>query len=106
MTASIASARIDGLARPPDASSPLPSGRERPRSSSCATSASVSALTTDGAQLRQLALGELRVLARSTNSVTTKPSTESPRNSSRSFDSSTPCSAQYERCVSARSRRA
>ena len=46
MTASIASARIDGLARPPDASSPLPRRSDAPRSSSCAISASASALTT------------------------------------------------------------
>ena len=47
MTASMASARIDGFARPPDASSPLPRRIDAPRSSSCATSESVSALTTE-----------------------------------------------------------
>ncbi len=34
-------------------------------------------------------------------SVTTSPSTESPRNSRRSFVISVPCSNAYERCVSA-----
>ena len=39
-------------------------------------------------------------------SVTTRPSTESPRNSSRSFVTSVACSNAYERCVSAASRSA
>src|SRR6266550_3195810 len=34
-------------------------------------------------------------------SVTTRPNTESPRNSRRSFVGSRPCSNAYERCVSA-----
>src|SRR5262249_11607458 len=39
-------------------------------------------------------------------SVTIRPSTESPRNSSRSFVTSSPCSNANERCVSAASRSA
>ena len=62
ITASIASDRIDGFARPPDASSPLPSNITAPRSSSSASSASASAFTTDARELRELAFGELRVL--------------------------------------------
>src|SRR4051794_30733774 len=38
-------------------------------------------------------------------SVTIKPSTESPRNSKRSFVTSRPCSNANDRCVSAASRR-
>ena len=62
MTASIASARIDGLARPPDASSPLPSRSDAPRSSSCGDLGEHLRAHHRGAQLGQLAFGQLRVL--------------------------------------------
>ena len=61
ITASIASARIDGFSRPPAASSPLPSRRRGPRSSSAATSASAVGVHDALAQLGQLALGHVRV---------------------------------------------
>ena len=51
MTASMASARIEGFSRPPEASSPLPSSSDAPRSSSAATSASAAALADVAAEL-------------------------------------------------------
>ena len=54
------------------------------------------------AQLGQLALGEVRVLAVQ-RVGDDSPSTESPRNSRRSLLGSPPFSYAYERCVRARS---
>jgi len=46
MTASMASARIDGLAAPPEPASPFPSRSAGPRPTRVAVSASTSAFTT------------------------------------------------------------
>ncbi len=82
----MASARIDGFSRPPEASSPLPRRRCRPRSSSMATSARQTEFTT-ALRTSVSAPSSSSGSARNTWSATTKPSTESPRNSSRSLDS-------------------
>ncbi len=62
MTASIASARIDGLARPPDASSPLPEAQRRAEVELLRDLGQRLGAHDRGAQLGQLAFGHLRVL--------------------------------------------
>ena len=99
-TASTASARIDAFSRPPEASSPLPRRRSSPTPSSRPTSASVVDETTAARALASCPSGRSGK-AENRWSVTTTPSTASPKNSSRSFDSSPGCSAHHDRCVRA-----
>ena len=98
----MASARIDGFDRPPLPSSPLPSSRTSPSPTSTASSAMVAALTTAARTLASSPSG-MAGNSRKRCAVTTTPSTASPRNSSRSFDSRPPFSAHHDRCVSASS---
>src|SRR5438132_9077631 len=105
MTASIASERIDGFSRPPDASSPLPRASAGPMPSSAASSASTPALTTAARTLASSpSASDVYVPKRW--SVTTSPSTASPRNSSRSLDSVPGFSAHHERWARAKVKRA
>src|SRR5919108_1797159 len=91
------------LSRPPLCSSPLPSRTSSPRRSERATSASACALTIAARSFASSPSGR-RGNASNAMSVTTRPRTESPRNSSRSFVVSRPCSNANERCVNAVSR--
>src|SRR2546423_2657917 len=104
MSASRASARIDDFSRPPDSSSPRPRKRWGPRPSSRATSASTPMLTVAA---RSFAISPSGRWGNSEKimSVTTSPSTASPRNSSRSLFVTPPCSKAYDRCVSESRRR-
>src|SRR5437870_1959182 len=99
MSASRASARIDDFSRPPDSTSPRPRCRWGPRPSSRATSASTPMLTVAA---RSLAISPSGRWGNSEKimSVTTSPSTASPRNSNRSLFVTPPCSKAYDRCVS------
>src|SRR6266480_1783249 len=99
MSASRASARMDDFSRPPDSTSPRPRCRWGPRPSSRATSASTPMLTVAA---RSLAISPSGRWGNSEKimSVTTSPSTASPRNSSRSLFVTPPCSKAYDRCVS------
>src|SRR6267154_5372605 len=99
MSASRASARIDDFSRPPDSSSPRPRCRWGPRPSSRATSASTPMLTVAARSLAISPSGRWGN-SRKIMSVTTSPSTASPRNSSRSLLVTPPCSKAYDRCVS------
>src|SRR5690348_15638274 len=93
------------LSRPPVASSPLPSSRYGPSPngpSPRATSASARMLTTLARSLASWPSGNSGWLWNSAEVITT-PSTESPRNSSRSLVGRPPFSYAYERWVSARS---
>src|SRR5438132_7546102 len=93
------------LSRPPDCSSPLPSRTLSPRPNSRATSARVVMLTMAARNLAS-SPSDLSGKARYTRSVTTSPSTASPRNSNRSFVVGTLCSNANDRCVNAASLRA
>src|SRR2546428_15329 len=93
------------LSRPPDCSSPLPSRMVSPSPSSRATSARVVMLTM-AARSFASSPSERSGNARYTRSVTTSPSTASPRNSSRSLVVGTLCSNANDRWVRAASRRA
>src|SRR5919206_1016025 len=104
MSASRVSARIEDLSRPPEPSSPLPRSTWSPTPRARATWASARMLTTAARSLAR------RPSARSgcrwySASVTTRLSTASPRNSSRSLVGRFPCSYAYDRCVRARSSR-
>src|SRR5688572_28376784 len=88
------------LSRPPLSSSPLPSRTNEPSPSERATSASACAFTIAARSLASSPSGNSGKEAKAM-SVTTRPRTESPRNSSRSLVVSRPCSNAYERCVSA-----
>src|SRR4051812_36732976 len=95
------------LSRPPVASSPLPSRRYGPRPSGPrprATSASARMLTTLARSFASWPSGRSGWLWKSAVVMTT-PSTESPRNSRRSFVGSPPFSYAYDRWVRARSSR-
>src|SRR5690349_5129358 len=96
---------MDALSRPPVPSSPRPSRMKEPRSSPRLTSASARELTTAARNLASWPSGRSGWVVYSV-SVTTRPSTESPRNSRRSFVGRPPFSYAYERWVSARTRRA
>src|SRR3954469_15472698 len=96
---------MDALSRPPVPSSPRPSRMKEPRSSPRPTSASARELTTAARNFASWPSGRSGWVVYSV-SVTTRPSTESPRNSSRSLVGRPPCSYAYERWVSARTRRA
>src|SRR5919106_530699 len=95
----MASARMEVLSRPPESSSPRPSRSSSPSRRSRATSASVIMFTVAARSLARSPSGRSgnRRYARS---VTTRPSTASPRNSSRSFVRSLPCSNACDRWVS------
>src|SRR5918911_2838039 len=95
------------LSLPPVLSSPLPSSRcgpSPPGPRARATSASACMLTTLARSLASWPSGSSGWLWNSAEVITT-PSTESPRNSSRSLVGRPPFSYAYERWVSARSSR-
>src|SRR5689334_21043019 len=96
---------MDALSRPPVPSSPRPSRMKEPRSSPRPTSASARELTTAARNLASWPSGRSGWVVYSV-SVTTRPSTESPRNSRRSLVGRPPFSYAYERWVSARTRMA
>src|SRR5213592_544666 len=96
---------MDALSRPPVPSSPRPSRMKEPSSRPRPTSASARELTTAARNLASWPSGRSGWVVYSV-SVTTRPSTESPRNSSRSLVGRPPFSYAYERWVSARTRRA
>src|SRR3954454_15368392 len=96
---------MDALSRPPVPSSPRPSRMKEPSSRPRPTSASARELTTAARSLASWPSGRSGWVVYSV-SVTTRPSTESPRNSSRSLVGRPPFSYAYERWVSARTRRA
>src|SRR3954454_6005658 len=91
------------LSRPPLSSSPFPSKRNRPTSSSRATSASAVMFTIAARSFASSPSGNSGNV-RYAMSVTTMPRTASPRNSRRSLCVVWSFSNAYERCVSARSR--
>ncbi len=96
---------MEALSRPPVPSSPRPSRMKEPRSRPRPTSASARELTTAARSLASWPSGRSGWVVYSV-SVTTRPSTESPRNSRRSLVGRPPFSYAYERWVSARTRRA
>src|SRR5436190_721915 len=91
------------LSRPPDCSSPFPKRTIAPRSRSRATSASAVMFTIAARSLARSPSG-IPGYIRYARSVTTRPSTESPRNSSRSFVIVRSCSNANERWVTDASR--
>src|SRR5439155_20858729 len=91
------------LSRPPDCSSPLPSRTTAPRSRSRATSASAVMFTIAARSFARSPSG-MPGYIRYARSVTTRPSTESPRNSSRSFVIVRSCSNANDRWVREASR--
>src|SRR5260370_14888098 len=99
MSASRASGRIDDFCLPPDSTSPRPRNRWGPRPSSRAPAAGPPMLAVAA---RSLAISRWGRWGNSEKimSVTTSPSTASPRNSSRSLLVTPPCSKAYDRCVS------
>src|SRR5919201_3687813 len=101
--ASSASARMLDLSRPPLCSSPFPRRTTDPTPSDRATSASEVMLTTAARSFASEPSGKSgkSLYARS---VTTRPRTESPRNSRRSLVMPNPFSNAYDRWVSAASR--
>ena len=104
-TASIASARMLVLSRPPDISSPFPRRTSSPSPRSRATSAREVMLTVAArsfASSPSFSSGN----SRKARSVMISPSTASPRNSRRSLVTFRAFSKAKERCVSAASARA
>src|SRR5690625_211706 len=101
MSASRVSERMESLSRPPVTSSPRPRRMNSPRSSARATPASARWLTT-AARIRARTPSGVPALLRKSRSVTTSPSTVSPRNSSRSLVGMPPASWAKERWVRAR----
>ncbi|OPZ37754.1 MAG: hypothetical protein BWY96_01513 [Spirochaetes bacterium ADurb.BinA120] len=102
ITASSVLARIEGLARPPLRSSPLPIRRKLPRLSSRATLKSVASETTADLIFARSPSGYFSKRLKR-YSFTTSARTESPRYSRRSLSLAPgPASFRYERWVSAR----